>query len=130
MYIPQQLKELNVESTQIPVLSDDQSELQYNMKINPSGPYVLLVEYVSPVNRTALDEDIESSNVTFAFTSKGSVTLQFMSGDNRSQIAFVNLNNCPYTTPCRQVAVDDLSKVFIFSVQDLDNVITLGVSKS
>lgn len=126
--VPQQLKELNVETTQIPLLSEDQSELQYNIKIDPSGPYVLLVEYVSPVNRTALEEDNENSNVTFGFTSKGSVALQFMSGDNPSQVAFVNLNDCPYTTPCRQVAVDDLSKVFIFRALDPNNVITLEVS--
>ncbi|XP_026331928.1 laminin subunit alpha isoform X2 [Hyposmocoma kahamanoa] len=122
---PQQLKELKVESTQIPILSDDQSELQYNIKIDPSGPYVLLVEYVSPVNRTAPEEDMESSNVTYAFTPKGSVTIQFKSGDNPSQIALVNLNDCPYPTPCRQVAVDDLSKAFAFAAQDPNNVITL-----
>lgn len=130
MYNPQQLKELNVESTEIPLLSDDQSELQYNIKIDPSGPYVLLIEYVTPVNRTALAEDIEDSNVTYSFTPKGSVAVQFKSGDGRLQIAFVNLNDCPYTTPCRQVVVDDLSKVYIFRAQDPNNVITLNVSKS
>lgn len=130
MYAPQQLNELKVESTQIPILSDDQSELQYNIKIDPSGQYVLLVEYVSPVNRTALSEDTQNSNVTFAFTSKGAVAVQFKSGDNPSQFAFVNLNDCPYTTPCRQVAVDDLSNVFIFATQDPNNVLTLEVSKS
>lgn len=89
---------------------------------------MLLVEYVSPVNRTAPDEDMENSNVTFAFTPKGSVTVQFKSGDNPSQIALFNLNDCPYPTPCRQVAVDDLSKAFAFIAQDPNNVITLEVN--
>lgn len=125
----QQLRDLNVESTQIPLLSDDQNELQYNIKIHPSGPYVLLVEYVTPVNGTVQAQDIEGSNQTYSFTPKGAVAVQFKSGDGPLQIAFVNLNDCPYTTPCRQVAVDDLSKVFIFNAQDANNAITLDVSK-
>ncbi|XP_049885179.1 laminin subunit alpha [Pectinophora gossypiella] len=120
----EQLKELNAEVTDIPLLNADQSELQYNIKIDPSGPYILLVEYVTPINRS-LDINEVDSNWTTTYAPKGSVTLRFKSGDYPETVALVNLNECPYTSPCRQAVVDDLSKIFVFNVQAPNNVIYL-----
>lgn len=59
---------------------------------------------------------------------RGAVAIRFQSGDGPETIAFANLNDCPYTAPCRQVVVDDLSKISVFNVQEPNNVIYLDVS--
>lgn len=127
---PQQLKELNAGSTDIPILSNEQNELEYNIKIDPSGPYVLLIEYVTPVNRTDLDarQEFDASNSTNVFIPKGVVIVRFKSGDGPESNAIVTLNECPYTTPCRQAVFDDLANVYIFNVQDPNNVVYMEVS--
>lgn len=129
-YYPQQLKELNASPTDIPLLSNNQNELEFNIKIDPSGPYVLLIEYVTPVNRTDLDasEEFGASNTTNVFVPKGVVVARFKSGDGPESNAIVTLNECPYTSPCRQAIVDDVAKIYVFNVQDPNNVIYLEVS--
>lgn len=125
-FLSQQLKELNVAPNSIPLLNEDQSELKYSLEIDHSGPYVLLIEYVTPVSRSAAPEDY--SNETTIFSPKWSVAVRFQSGDAPESIAIVNLNDCPYTAACRQVVVDDVAKIFVVNVESPENTVYLNVS--
>ncbi|KOB71560.1 putative laminin A chain [Operophtera brumata] len=124
---PQQLNEIQAEANSIPILNVDQSELAYNIKIDPPGDYVLLIEYVTPVSTGVSISYDNSSSDGSDYMSKGVVVIRFQSGDASDESAVVNLNDCPFTTPCRQVVVDELAKVKVFSVQDANNVITFMV---
>lgn len=102
------------------------------MKIDPAGPYVLVIEYVTPVNRSALqtiEYDTEPSEEVYDSSPRATITVRFQSGDGPEYNAIANLNDCPYTAPCRQVIVDDISKIYTFNVHDPNNVIYLNVSK-
>ncbi|CAK1588443.1 unnamed protein product [Parnassius mnemosyne] len=124
---PEQLREYNVGPNDIPLLTNDQSELQFNMKIHPNGPYVLVLEYVTPVNTTGFigGAELEPYNGTYEKIPRGIINIRFQSGDAPESSAIVNINACPYTAACRQVITDDLSKVFIVNVMDPNNVISL-----
>ncbi|XP_046976709.1 laminin subunit alpha [Vanessa cardui] len=124
---PEQLKEYNAGPNDIPIINQsEQNELEYNMKIDPSGSYVLVIEYVTPINRTALEISQSSSDPSggiYNLFPRGVVVIRFQSGDSSESFALANLNDCPYTAPCRQVVVDDLAKIFTFHVQDPNNVV-------
>ncbi|KAG6444669.1 hypothetical protein O3G_MSEX003477, partial [Manduca sexta] len=120
---PVQLSELQAEANSIPILSNEENILQYNLKIDPPGQYILLVEYVTPLNGSVESEDSENS--TISFLHKSPVTVRFQSGDQAETDAIVNLNECPYTAPCREVVVDDLSKIQYVTVTDPNNVVFL-----
>lgn len=121
---------------QIPLLSNFQNDLTYNIRIEPPGSYVILIEYVSPINRTAEPSDDFSTvySVDYRnldFSTKGSVTVKFQSGEDGPEIyALVYLSECPYLTPCRQVMVDDVSKIHAVTVHNANNTIVLGVSNN
>ncbi|XP_059055423.1 laminin subunit alpha [Achroia grisella] len=116
----QQLKELNVDPNTIPLLNNDQDELQYDIKIDPPGRYHILIEYVTPVSPGSTPEGREM------FSPRNTATIRFQSGDGPESYAIVNLNNCPYTSPCRQVVVNDLSMISAFNVIAANNVIYLN----
>ncbi|XP_049703370.2 laminin subunit alpha [Helicoverpa armigera] len=121
----EQLNELQASAESIPILSND--EIQYNMKIDPPGPYILIIEYVTPINRTAesVNEIEVAYNTSYSFAPRGPITVRFQSGDQQETDAIVNLNDCPYTAACRQAVVDDLSKIQVFNIQEANNVIYL-----
>lgn len=99
------------------------------MKIDPPGAYVLIIEYVTPINRTVdSSNEIEVYNGSYSFVPRGPVTVRFQSGDEPETNAIVNLNDCPYTAACRQAVIDDLSKIQVFNVHDANNVVYLMVS--
>lgn len=52
------------------MLNEDQSELAYNMKIAPPGPYVLILEYVTPVN-TDISVTYDNTTATDYSSPKG-----------------------------------------------------------
>lgn len=115
--------------TDIPLLNIEQSDLQYNIKIDPAGPYVLVIEYVTPIITPDPNAviDVQVSNGT-ENSPKGIVTIRFQSGDAPETSAVINLNACPYTTPCRQVVTDEVAKIFVVNVMDPNNVVYLEVS--
>lgn len=127
------MREYNAGPQDIPIINQsEQNELQFNMKIEPSGPYVLVIEYVTPINRTGLEINATSSSPSsgaYNLSSKGIIIIRFQSGDDSESFALANLNDCPYTSPCRQVVIDDLSRINTFHVQDANNVIYIDVSK-
>lgn len=98
------------------------------MKIDPSGQYVMIIEYVTPINKTAVSISQSNSSEQYELSPRGVVTVRFRSGDGPELNALANLNDCPYTTPCRQVVIDDLSKIYLFNVQEPNNVVYLDVS--
>ncbi|KAI8431212.1 hypothetical protein MSG28_001250 [Choristoneura fumiferana] len=110
-----QLNELKASESSIPVL--DAQPLTYNMNIQPNGPYVLVIEYVTPIDRNAIMELIPPSDNT-------AINVHFKSGQRESR-AKMNLNECLYTTPCRQVVVDDRARTFVADVVAKENVLTL-----
>ncbi|XP_045509429.1 laminin subunit alpha [Colias croceus] len=116
---PVQLKEYNAGPNDIPLINE--SELQYNLKIDPSGPYILLIEYVTPVNHAA-----GTNEESYQFSPNSIIDLTFQSGDGEKNYASVNLNDCPFTTPCRQVILDELSKIYVFDIEDANNVVYLN----
>ncbi|XP_034839290.1 laminin subunit alpha [Maniola hyperantus] len=122
---PEQLKEYNVKPNEMPIINNVQNELHFNMKIYPSGRYIMIIEYVTPVNRTALTISQSNSTEHYELSPRGVVTMRFQSGDGPESNALANLNDCPYTTPCRQVVVDDLSKIYSFNIQEPNNVVYL-----
>ncbi|CAB3226438.1 unnamed protein product [Arctia plantaginis] len=111
-----QLNELQAPAGSMPILSGDGPELQYNMKIDTRGPYVLVLEYVTPTR-------LELRNVSG--TVPTGLSVRYTSGDSREAVATININNCRYTTPCRQAFVDDLSRVKVFHFSDENNDIYL-----
>ncbi|KAJ8736784.1 hypothetical protein PYW07_000055 [Mythimna separata] len=120
----EQLNELQASAESIPILTDD--EIQYNMKIDPPGAYIIIIEYVTPINRTVdSSNEIEAYNSSYSFVKRSPVTVRFQSGDQPETDAIVNLNDCPYTAPCRQAVVDDLSKIQVFNIHDANNIIYL-----
>ncbi|KAH9634640.1 hypothetical protein HF086_000612 [Spodoptera exigua] len=120
----EQLNELQASADSIPILTND--EIQYNMKIDPPGAYILIIEYVTPINRSLeSSNEIEANNGSYSFVPRGPITVRFQSGDQPETNAIVNLNNCPYTAACRQAVVDDLSKIQTFNIHDANNVIYL-----
>ncbi|KAL0902126.1 hypothetical protein ABMA27_000070 [Loxostege sticticalis] len=119
-----QLQELNAAPNTIPILNDAQPELEYKLTIEEPGPYILLIEYVTPINRSAIPAE-DYSNETNLFTPKWTVTVRIQSGDAPETAAIANLNECPYSAPCRQVVVDNLAKIFIVNVQNEENTIYL-----
>ncbi|XP_048488928.1 laminin subunit alpha [Plutella xylostella] len=120
---PLQLNELNASATDIPLMNDLQPELQYKMVIEQSGPYVLLVQYVTPVNATAQNEI--ATNATFEISAKGIVTVRFQSGEGSEEAGVINFNSCPYTAPCRQLVLDERANARLFRVTDTNNVVYL-----
>lgn len=99
------------------------------MKIEPSGPYILVIEYVTPVNNTGSPGiDVTILNVTDDNSPKGIIAIRFQAGDGPETSAIVNLNDCPYTAPCRQVVADDLSKIITVNVMEPNNVMYLEVN--
>ncbi|XP_032527888.2 laminin subunit alpha [Danaus plexippus] len=124
---PEQLQEHNAGPNDIPIINNEQNEIEYNIKIDPSGAYVIIIEYITPINRTALaaSEINSDQGGMYDLAPRGAVAIRFQSGDGPETIAFANLNDCPYTAPCRQVVVDDLSKISVFNVQEPNNVIYL-----
>ncbi|XP_060809379.1 laminin subunit alpha [Amyelois transitella] len=116
----QQLKELDAEPNTIPLLSNDQNSLEYSMTIEPPGRYVLVVEYVTPVGN-----DMTASNESYAFSARNTLTVRFQSGSDPETYAIVKLNECPYTSPCRQVVVNDLTMIHVVEVTSKENTVHL-----
>lgn len=130
-FLLQQLRELTAGPREIPILNNDQSELQYNIKIDPPGPYIFLVEYVTPIDRSQpttslIDPNNDVYNQTIDMSNKGTVVVKFQTG--QEILSLLNLNDCPYTTPCRQVVVDEMSKIQVVNIREASNTIILEVS--
>jgi hypothetical protein len=82
----------------IPVLTSSQPEIQFDIKVAEPGEYVLVVHYVTKTtigNSSALDVRTK--------------------GEKKSYRGRFKIYSCYYTWPCRQVAVDKLGRVAVFS---------------
>lgn len=78
---------------------------------------------------TKIEENlINIDDNVIVISAKGTITVKFQSGDKSPVYALVNLNDCPYSSECRQVMVDESSKIQIVNVQDPNNVIVFNVS--
>ncbi|VVC44657.1 Hypothetical protein CINCED_3A025090 [Cinara cedri] len=92
------IKQLDVLGVpKLPVISETQPELKLELSIANSGPYVILINYMTPssiqtkaVIRIEVDEKINSGKAI--------------------------LYACHHTTLCRQAAVDAMGKVAIFDI--------------
>ncbi|XP_063394216.1 laminin subunit alpha [Cydia fagiglandana] len=111
-----QLKELGVPASTIPVLGTQ--SLTYNWIIKPNGQYIIVVEYVTPVDRNAVDMVGNRAKINSI------INVNFKTGGQESQGRLV-LNECLYTKPCRQVVTDDKARAFVAEVFDENNEITL-----
>lgn len=94
----------------LPVISESQPELKVQLSVDKPGPYVLLVNYMTP-----------SSVQT-----KAEVGIEL---DQKSNSGKVILYACHHTTLCRQAAVDASGKVAIFDIKNLETDVLLRGGK-
>lgn len=95
VFFLQQLDVLGV--SKIPVISEAQPTLRLELPVNNYGPYVILINYVTPSSiQTKAEIEIEV--------------------DEKMDFAKTILYACHHTTLCRQVTVDASGKVAIFDV--------------
>ncbi|XP_050541070.1 laminin subunit alpha [Daktulosphaira vitifoliae] len=101
------LKQLEVLGLpKLPMISETQPELKLELPTNSPGPYVILVNYITPSTvQTKAIVDVEVND-------------KINSGK-------VILYACHHTTVCRQAAVDATGKVAIFNINDTNSKILL-----
>ncbi|CAG9821860.1 unnamed protein product [Phaedon cochleariae] len=98
------LNKLNLNG-RVPLLSSSQPEITLNISVHKPGRYVIVVDYITPL------DDTRSANVTVI--SKG-----FGNGN-------LILYSCPYSTMCRQVVIDGRMAVAVYSTSENFIVVTL-----
>lgn len=92
-----------MQEEEIPLINDDEGQLDLKLIISEPGDYVLLLEYVTPV---------QNGNM-----GGGYITANVHSGSSKSH-SKIYLNPCTYTHPCRHVLLDDNKTVQLFSFED------------
>ncbi|XP_051171945.1 laminin subunit alpha [Leptopilina boulardi] len=83
-----------IEEERLPLISNEQNEVNFEMRITKPGAHVLVVTYITP------KEENSTSSVTIE------------AGDWRGK---ANLNPCKYTSICRQVVIDSAGRVAIMN---------------
>lgn len=94
----------------MPVISESQPELKLTLSIDNPGPYVLLVNYMTPSS----------------IQTKAVVEIEV---DQKMNSGKVILYACHHTTLCRQAAVDASGKVAIFDIKSLETDVILKGGK-
>lgn len=83
--------------TRVPLLNNDQPQITYNITVSKPGQYILIVNYITPVNETEVS------------------TLQSeIKGDGAGYNGSVVLYGCPYTMVCRQVLKNQQNGVGVY----------------
>lgn len=85
----------------IPILGKDQPNLTYNLTVSQPGPYVIVINYVTP------SDDSSSYSIDSKVTTSG-----------YSYNGIIDFNNCHYTTFCRQVITNSLGGVGVYNTQE------------
>ncbi|CAH0382822.1 unnamed protein product [Bemisia tabaci] len=88
----------NMENKPIPAINKEQPELRVDLRVQRPGPHVLLLNYGTPQNNTE----------------KPSKVLIEASSQNKQYRGIAFLNQCRYSTLCRQVVVDKNHTVAVF----------------
>lgn len=104
----QQLDVLGV--PKLPVISETQPELKLDLKIDSYGPYVILINYMTP------------SSIQM----KAVIEIEV---DEKMNSGKAILYACHHTTLCRQATVDATGKVAIFNLNKLVTKVTLKGGK-
>ncbi|XP_054277134.1 laminin subunit alpha [Macrosteles quadrilineatus] len=94
----------------IPMLTNSQPQLLFDLRVTKPGPHMVLVSYITPRDQRA-SVQLEVSARTQTEQEKGSVTLQ----------------PCDYTIVCKHVALDKHGRVAIFNLDS--NFVSIGLKK-
>lgn len=82
----------------MPILSSDQQEFSYELKVPFNQPFLILVDYVTlPDRNVSSDTDL------------------IIASANKKENARIKFNTCPYNWLCRQVVIDKLGKLASFN---------------
>ncbi|XP_063239907.1 laminin subunit alpha [Bacillus rossius redtenbacheri] len=87
----------------IPLLSADQPEISFDLRITKPGPHVLLLSYVTP---TTTSRPVGGGGAAAVQVDVGSRL-----GRDAGQ---ARLGACPYTAPCRQAVLDRRGQVAVY----------------
>lgn len=90
------MNQINV-LTRVPLLNNEQPQITYNITVSKPGQYILVVNYITPVNETVTNT-LQSEINTDGAAYNGSVVLYA----------------CPYTTVCRQAFKNQENGVGIY----------------
>lgn len=100
-----------MDESEIPLINNIQVELNFDVTLTRPGAYVLLVNYLTPVDENRTQElQVETSDQ-----------------QNREK-GHVILYACPYTMVCRQVVADREDRIAIFNFNSNNVRIALKVS--
>ncbi|XP_030765960.1 laminin subunit alpha [Sitophilus oryzae] len=92
----------------VPLLNSNQSEIYFNLTASKPGAYVLLVNYITPL------DDLRTHRVN--------VVAQTKYGPQNGNVI---LYSCPYTSMCRQVVTNERDGVGIFEIDGNSMVVQL-----
>ncbi|CAG9860176.1 unnamed protein product [Phyllotreta striolata] len=107
------LRELTKFTHKVPLLDDSQSEVSFNISLETPGDYVIVVDYVTPL------DDLRTHQV------------DVIRDVNDGQLGTLKLYACPYTFLCRQVVINnDREGVSVYNVNGNYIVITLKSTQS
>lgn len=95
----------------VPLVNEFQPEISFNMTVTKSGPYVILINYVTPL------DDLRTHKLDVE-----------VHGKSRSGNGSVIMYSCPYNPTCRQVVIDEDGGVLVFDVEENSVVVNLKVS--
>ncbi|ERL89440.1 hypothetical protein D910_06807 [Dendroctonus ponderosae] len=97
----------------VPMLNIDQQEISFNLTVSKPGQYVMLINYITPL------DDLRTHKVgVVAHTSFGEVG------------GSVILYSCPYTASCRQVVTNEEAGVGVFTVDANSLIVDLKSNSS
>lgn len=85
----------------IPLLNDVQPEVSFNVSVHKPGQYVILINYVTPLN------DVQTNVVNTEVYTKYGI-----------ENGKLNLYSCPYTTMCRQVVTNLNGGVGVYQTEE------------
>ncbi|XP_066250557.1 laminin subunit alpha isoform X1 [Euwallacea similis] len=85
----------------VPLLNSNQFQLSFNVTVAKPGPYVILINYVTPL------DDLRTHKVDVAVHAK-----------NREKPGKVVFYSCPFNPTCRQVVIDNAGGVGVFEVDE------------
>lgn len=95
----------------MPLLNAAQPDVTFNVSVHKSGPYVIVINYVTPLN----DLRTHDANVIAHLW-------------NGTQNGNLRLYSCPYTTLCRQAVINEQGGVAVYQINGSFIVIDLKVS--
>lgn len=83
--------------TRVPLVNKEQPHITYNITVSKPGEYILVINYITPVNETDINS-LETEIKTEGAAYNGSVVLYA----------------CPYTTVCRQALKNQKNGVGVY----------------